>query len=308
MNNTRESETARITRQSKDILNKNGYSFHYSVIRELNATIQKWKFYGAEIPVSTRGKNIHIDLVFQDTSSLFYLIGECKRVQPNFSDWVFVKTPFTSRKDNSQPPLVLENLQELRGDVLPEVKKVVTHYSKVITPDIYGLGFKVKKHLQENEIECQENIDVIDKSVEQVLRSTSGFINKLSHIVRPSNEVGYSYNYYFLPVIFTTANLWVSDTNIGEADLTTGNLAELTAVKEVPYIWFNYNRPRELSPGFREFIFYYNQPFAIQTQAPFDSVLKEAANYGTYGFEYEEFTRSVLIINSSNLEKTDIFD
>ena len=133
-------------------------------------------------------------------------------------------------------------------------------------------------------------------------------MNLLSHVVRPGNEVNYTNNYYFLPVIFTTANLLVSDANKAEADLTSGNLSELEAVREVPYVWFNYNRPRELSPEFREFVFHYNQPFAVQTQAPFDSVLKEAANYGAHGFEYEEFTRSVLIINSSNLAKTDGFN
>ena len=124
----------------------------------------------------------------------------------------------------------------------------------------------------------------------------------------PSNLVQYDYNYYFLPIIFTTANLWVSDLNIAEADLTTGNLSEIETVKEVPYVWFNYNRPRELSPEFREFIFYYNQPFATQTQAPRDSVIKEHSDYGRYGFENEDFTRSVLIMNSSHLAETELFN
>lgn len=199
-NIAKESEIERITRQSKDILNKNGYSFQYSVIKELTKTAKEWKFYGSEIPVSSRGKNTHADLVFQAVHSYFYLVGECKRVQPSFADWVFVKTPFNSRKDDSYPHLVIDHLQERRGgEHMPEVEKLIDYYSRAITPDIYGLGFRIKKHLKENEVECQDNVDVINKTIEQVLRSTSGFINLLSHIVRPDNEVNYTDNYYFLP-------------------------------------------------------------------------------------------------------------
>ena len=59
MSDAKESEIQRITRQSRDILNKNGYSFQNSVISKLIKTLENWKFYGAEIPVSTRGRNTH---------------------------------------------------------------------------------------------------------------------------------------------------------------------------------------------------------------------------------------------------------
>ncbi len=308
MSNSTESDPERITRQSKDILNKNGYSFQYTILNELKTISKKWRFYGAEIPVSTRGKNTHIDFVLHDYSSFLYLVGECKRVQPSFADWVFVKTPYNSRKNHLYPSLVFDTFEETRRDHEPEVIKSVKNYSRQLTPEIYGLGFRVKKHLKTKEVECQDSVDVINSCVEQVLRSTSGLINLLSHIIRPSNLVSYNYKYYFLPVIFTSANLWITDTNISEADLQTGNLSELKTVKETPYIWFNYNRPRELSPEFREFTFHYNQPFPTQTQFPTDSVLKEFDQYGSSGFEFEDFTRSVLIINSSNLSKLDIFN
>jgi len=153
MSNIKESEGERISRQSKDILNKNGYSFQYSTISELINVVKKWKFYGAEIPVSSRGKNTHADFVFQDSSSSFYLIGECKRVQPNFADWVFVKTPFNSRKD-SDIPLILDRLQEVRSnsgnhlswrDVVTRLeKRRIQFFDLKFLFDLFGFRFACK--------------------------------------------------------------------------------------------------------------------------------------------------------------------
>lgn len=297
MNGVKETEAERVTRQARSVLNSNGFSLQYSVIEELKKSSQQWLFYGSEIPVTPRGKNTHIDCVFQDRSGSFFLIGECKRVQAGYADWVFVKTPLSSRKD-TYCHLTLDELRESRNSHASVVKKRIGPCSYAVTEDVYGLGFRTKRSLPPGAVECQDSVNVINNCIEQVLRSTSGFINLLSHIFRPNNEVQYDYRYFFLPVIFTTAELWISEVNIAGADLETGNLAKVDEARKVPLVWFNYNRPRELSPNFRDFEYYINQPNAVQTQSPTDRVLTEVADYGTYGFEYEEFTRSILIINT----------
>lgn len=71
-------------------------------------------------------------------------------------------------------------------------------------------------------------------------------MNLLSHIILPDNLIEYDYSYYFLPVVSTSAKLWVTDTNIAEAEISTGNLLILDEAREVSFVWFNYNRPREL--------------------------------------------------------------
>ena len=298
-------ENERITIQSKNILNNNGYSFQYSVINELNKVSKLWEFYGAEIPVSTRNRNTQIDFVFQDHPGKVFLIGECKRVHKLFSDWAFVQTPFTSRAIAYNSPLIFEQLREIRGDVLPQVQKEVMNHIKLKDTSIYGLGFRVKNHLQKGEVECQENIDVINKSIEQVLLSTSGFINYLAKVVKPSNFTKYNITSLFLPTIITTAKLWVTDSNISEANLIDGNLTDIEMFKEVPYVWFNFNRSHNFSPDFKKFTYYYNQQ---GLQAPYDTVMSERSEFGLRGFEFEEFMRSVLILNSSYLTELDMFN
>lgn len=305
MSENLKNQNERITSQSKNILNNNGYSFQYAAINELNNVSKLWEFYGAEIPVSTRNRNTQIDFVFQDLPGKIFLIGECKRVHTLFSDWAFVKVPFTSRALIDKSLLIFDQLRETRGDVLPEVQKEVIRYVKPKDTDIYGLGFRVKNHLQKGEVECQENIDVINKSIEQVLVSTSGFINYLAKVVKPSNYIKYNITSLFLPTIITTAKLWVTDSNISDANLNDGNLTDIEMFKEVPYVWFNHNRSHNLSPDFKKFTYYYNQH---GIQAPYDTIMSEKSEFGLRGFEFEEFMRSVLILNSSHLNELDKFN
>ncbi len=60
----------------------------------------------------------------------------------------------------------------------------------------------------------------IDDAIAQVFRGTSGLINHLFSR-QPFTAEGKT---TFLPVVFTTAELWVTDTDLSRADLSTGEL------------------------------------------------------------------------------------
>jgi hypothetical protein len=48
-------------------------------------------------------------------------------------------------------------------------------------------------------------------------------------------------------VIFTTAELWVTDTDLSQAKLTTGTLGpEAVTAHRVDYLWFTHNRSPDL--------------------------------------------------------------
>lgn len=52
----------------------------------------------------------------------------------------------------------------------------------------------------------------------------------------------------FIPAIFTTAQLWTTDADLGAAMLATGNLTpEQVEVKRADWLWFTYNRSAHLS-------------------------------------------------------------
>jgi|SRR5215469_6984288 len=85
----------------KNELNRHGYAFQYSVIRkaeELYAANQsRWAFKAAEFPVQVRGRNTHIDFIFEHCDKPIFLVGECKRVNPALSNWCFTRSPYTRR-------------------------------------------------------------------------------------------------------------------------------------------------------------------------------------------------------------------
>ena len=85
----------------------------------------------------------------------------------------------------------------------------------------------------------------INQAVAQVLRGVSGLINHLFDLNRRSYQDERVIR--FVPAIFTTAQLWVTDTDLGTADLTNGDLPlEAVQAKEVDWIWFSHNRSRSL--------------------------------------------------------------
>jgi len=119
--------------------------------------------------------------------------------------------------------------------------------------------------------------DAIDKGVAQVLRGTSGLINHYYSLDVASLS---RKSFRFIPAIFTTAELWVTDADLTTTDLITGNvLDENFLAKRVGWLWFNYN----LSPN-------------LQHSIPRGAELKPLAEVLT-----NESTRSVAIVSPAGL-------
>ena len=101
------------------VLNLHGYGFHYSVLKlasELYANgSSKWFFEAAEFPVQVQGLGTRIDFVLQHVDSpSFYLLAECKRVNPALSNWCFARAPFV-RRNRSEEAMFLEHFHEECG-------------------------------------------------------------------------------------------------------------------------------------------------------------------------------------------------
>ena len=89
-------------------------------------------------------------------------------------------------------------------------------------------------------------------------------------------------------MIFTTAQIWVTEADLGAADLTTGDL-QVGAVKaqKADWIWFNYNR----TPGLRH---------DLEEGLAGDDLSRELKR---------EFARSIAIVSSEGFDqfiKTDL--
>ena len=81
----------------------------------------------------------------------------------------------------------------------------------------------------------------IHQAVSQVLRATAGLIN---HLFKWSGRSFTTEGVVrFVPVVFTTAQVLITDVDLGAATLATGDLsAEAVKAQATDWVWFNHNR------------------------------------------------------------------
>jgi hypothetical protein len=233
-------------------LNRHGYGFHYAVLSRAKHAIEeehisKWTFEAAEIPIRSQSRDSKIDFVLSrraDSSQLrWYAVCECKRVNPARGHWCFVRAPSTHRERHAPREALLFETLEINeaGET-----KATSYQGNHVEP--YGVGLAIKARETGDKIGTSDD-DAIEKAASQVMLGVNGFINMLSatpHIVRDSP--GKQVYAFLLPVVFTTAKLWVSEANLSDANLGTGeiNLND-SSFKSTPWLWLSYH----LSQGLR---------------------------------------------------------
>jgi hypothetical protein len=241
--------------QFQKVLNRqHGYGFQYAVLRRVQDlfTNQKspWFPEVAELPVVAQGETTHVDFILRQRHRDYYLIGECKRTNSDFGRWCFARAPYTARGQENRPRRVIVESCLCKP---PAPDYDVTHG---VTGDwsehVYDIGLALRKPRgakakdEEKDEEKQQSSDrsAINAAVAQVLRGTSGLINHLFGHVRSASQLA-GKKLTFVPVVFTTADLWVTDVDLSAADLTTGDLKEVNSSAR-DWIWFNHNRSPKL--------------------------------------------------------------
>lgn len=222
-------------------LDKHGYGFHYAVIRraqELSETQSShWVFEAAEFPVQVRQHPTRIDLLLRHARANVLLVGECKRANPAVANWCFARAPFSRRNlDAGREPMILDGFRRI-GDT----DAVVAHRHRAVASlEVYHIGLEVDTGDAGDSRGTKEGIEA---AVSQVLKGTNGFVEYARdspHVWRAGER------FLLLPVVFTTASLWVSEVNLAEARLATGELAPADAgFRAVTWLAYQYNT----SPG-----------------------------------------------------------
>jgi hypothetical protein len=263
-------------------LNSNGYGFQYSVIRLAdtlyNSRKSGWKFVWAEFPVSVQGQDTRIDLVLQNGRLPYYILGECKRVNPALGHWCFTSAPYT------HPGSLLRTLYFDAIDVMSLAQvaaidpqrpyRLISSVYMSGPQDVFHLGVEIRTN-KKGDPQGAGGRGAIEEAIGQILRGVNGMVDYfVSHqsLLRSGSKV------VLAPVIFTTANLWISAVDLGTADLATGRL-DTAPLKEVSWLWLNYNQ----SPGFKHSL-------AGERYEAMDDILQA------------EYTRSVAVVNALGIE------
>ena len=225
-----------------------------------------------EFPLGIQGSGTRIDFVLTNRTGSIYLICECKKVNPAFN-WCFAKSSF---RPNTYPisPLVLEALVYNSGTIVSQL------YTLLHQIETYQVGVVVAGN-EEGEVNdgSGDQRDQIEKVATQVFRGLNGFI----HFCAVRQIVDHvKYKVLFVPVIFTTAKLWTSKT-----DLSTANVIDRSLSPEIssqvcmsPWVWLEYH-----------------QSLAFRHNIPLQESSKDLRE-----ILYREFVRPVAIVTPEGVE------
>jgi len=166
------------------------------------------------------------------------LAAECKRVNPAFNKWCFVKAPIVCR-NHTVDKFNIEFLNR-RYALVP---KVLTKGEIMLNDISYHIGIAVKDNKVTGNSSGKSDRDAIEQASSQVCLGLNGLIRLLAS-VKDSNV---SCN-GFIPVIFTTASLWASDCDLSQTNLENGNInLSETSLQEKPWLLYQYH----LTPGIK---------------------------------------------------------
>ena len=259
-------------------LNSHGHSFQHAVLRRVHNLFSEgkssWIFDASEFPVITGGQTTHIDFILKSKSGRTYIVAECKRADPARSRWCFARASYTMH--NPRPKEVIFEQFSCNQIGLVTRRAIAANTDE----GIYHLGFELKTG--ETGDGHGQRGPASNEAIAQVLRGTSGLINHLQDTAPLQPKTTQSIR--FIPVVITTAQIYVTNADLSEADLQTGNLSsEAVKIEKSDGIWFTHNRSPSLKP---------NAPSttAFSDFNEFSAALKN------------EFARSVAIISTDGID------
>lgn len=267
-------------------INVHGYAFHYAVLKAaqnyFEEKVSPWVFEVAEFPVLNRSTPLHIDFILRNKLEQSYFIAECKRCDPAISNWCFIKAPYVSRGTSSgRERLVREIVFKKRDTNI--VRTGLQWIDR--SSDIYRLPFELKSN---NKGEGFYGRGQINDAITQVLRGFNGMIEFAVNEMKRGNLSFFKEdllgNIYasFLPVVFTTAKLWVCDYNISDADLKSGTVDLGDAnLEERKWLFYQYAQSPDLK-----------HPYSV---AGLESDLSD--------FLYSAYTRTIPVVNADGIRE-----
>lgn len=258
-------------------MNRHGYAFSNKVIEVASCLAEagrsRWVFEAAEFPVEVGDYGTRIDFILWAHGTNYWMLSECKRVNPAFSDWFFLRTPYVRRDHHDR--YVAE--VAARSDAIFSSGGV-----SITTPnesDVFHFGFEVKTDKPgESSVK-----NAIEDAASQVCRGMNGMVMFLAQ-----NPVylGSAQRRLLLPVIFTTARLFGGTADPSEIDLKSGEIDYTKLqVTEKPFLYYQYH----LSPGIKH---------KLHSRRIFQNFTPEL----TYVLQ-SEFIRTIPVVSASGIEQ-----
>lgn len=197
-------------------INRHGYGLQHRAVAEAREAFEenkasahgaeRWLFEGIEMPVRVQEHDARIDIVLRDSQSRHFLAVECKRVNPAFGTWIFLRIPTVARGQDAswlqfdgalapKPPAVYT--------FVPPVT-VRTYRAQSLDDDSVHLGVEVKTE-KKGDAEGSKTRE-LEATLSQAVLGANGLIQRW--IERRDDLAGGPR--FVLPMVVTTAELFVS--------------------------------------------------------------------------------------------------
>jgi hypothetical protein len=253
-------------------LNSHGYSFQQAVLdlceKDRPKRVVGWWFEVAEFPVETKGYGTRIDFVLRYGNRDCFITAECKRALG--ARWCFAKAKY-SRRHATGLDVVAERIT-FEFDDPDSVESM--GWSIGTSHDVYQIGVVATRSNKGG------GRDDIEDAASQCMKGLNGMINFFQRNVENSRLFRNGEHVTILPVVFTTADLLVTDADLAAADLKTGGIGDEVPVERRDWLCFEYN----LSPGLKhEF-------------SPRDRAYREI-----YEIAFCEFVRTIFIVRPEGI-------
>jgi len=209
-------------------LNDSGYPFQHTIAEAINRAGAAWALVNTEFPVSARNRTTHIDVLAWCLRRAL-IVGECKRVNPAYSDWLFAKLP-GDRRDIGRYVRVERLFESKDGNLLTDAMQLESW-----SP--HHVALEVKTNLP-GDSKGQA------RSLRDAITQTQAGANALLAMLA-QNQVLWKderrTSVIVIPVIITTARLYTTDANLANADLATGRIPDGATVTRQDWLWLEDN-------------------------------------------------------------------
>jgi hypothetical protein len=211
-------------------LNQHGHAFHHRVVdeaRRVGRDIEGrgWKVLSIECPVKIHGSSTRIDFIleYRTQDQVNLLIAECKRVNPAYGSWCFAKAPYQTPAWLG-PQLVVEGIRKFEGRESAQSAGTGRSLDRGFGNRLYDIGFVLQSTEKGDSHPVSAGKDSLEDACSQVCRGLNGLINVLTQDEYLYEHVANVGIVRFLPVIFTTAQLWTSTVDLKTADIEKGKV------------------------------------------------------------------------------------
>lgn len=235
-------------------INEQGYLFQEACERELKNSEETtgWEVRASEYPVSLFGQDTRIDIVLCSKASgspELYALLECKRADPSYVYWLF-GAPGLPFGDALCYALGRE-CRSIRADRPYRVSRLVTPLHFSVSVYDARSWFEVKaKGSSRGRISTPQNIE---NAFGQVMKGVAGFAQEQLKQRHKSRDL---FRTFFIPVVVTTASLYVAYYEKGDIDLSTGKINEARVLfgpqgqpaKEVEWVLVDYGVGENVTP------------------------------------------------------------